>query len=152
MRGTALKVKENRSAAIASDELAIDLNPEDAYSWNNRGIVLVEQGKFATAVAAYDRAIEPDRACASPWSGRGGFSRAREISRRRSGHTTGHSLDPSSVERKQNRGHAGTKRQGSASATPSTTVMPGNEPVPFVIRFSLAIGVVGPGGTRVRRE
>ncbi|WP_375470589.1 tetratricopeptide repeat protein, partial [uncultured Nostoc sp.] len=45
-------------AAVAAYEKAIQLNPNDAYAYNNLGVALREQKKLDAAVAAYEKAIQ----------------------------------------------------------------------------------------------
>ena len=43
--------------ALASFDKAIAINPDDAYTWNFRGVALHGLGRYAEAVGSYDRAL-----------------------------------------------------------------------------------------------
>ena len=46
--------------ALASSEEAIQLDPQLAGAWNNKGAVLEEMGLFTEALNAYEKAVELD--------------------------------------------------------------------------------------------
>jgi len=52
-------------------EQSISLDPEFAYPWNGKGLVLRAQKKNDEALAAYDQAIDLDPKFAYPWQGKG---------------------------------------------------------------------------------
>lgn len=57
-RGYTYEVQGDKQKALAAYDRAIELDPEDADSYNNRGLLRAELGDPAGARADYDRAIE----------------------------------------------------------------------------------------------
>ncbi len=48
------------ASALAAYQAAVEKNPKDAEAWSNLGQVLVKLNRFPEALAAFDRAVEPD--------------------------------------------------------------------------------------------
>jgi tetratricopeptide (TPR) repeat protein len=57
-KGDALDEQGKHDDAIQAYDRAIELNPKNAYSWNNKGYTLTQQGKYEKAIQAIDKAIE----------------------------------------------------------------------------------------------
>ena len=57
--------------ALASYDRALELDPQDANTWGNRGIALANLGRYEEAVASYDRSLELDPQDANAWGNRG---------------------------------------------------------------------------------
>ena len=49
----------------------IEINPQDAVAWNNKGVALDDLGRYEEAIAAYDRAIEINSQLAEAWNNKG---------------------------------------------------------------------------------
>ena len=54
--GERARTLQDYEEALKAHERAIELDPDFAYPWNGKGIVLVEQKLYDEAIAAYDRA------------------------------------------------------------------------------------------------
>ena len=57
LRGEFLGYLERDEEAIASFDKALALKPDDGYTWNVRGIALLNVGRYAEAVVSFDKAI-----------------------------------------------------------------------------------------------
>ena len=53
--------------AIVCYDRALDIKPDDAYAWNNKGNSLADLKRYEEAIACYDRDIEIDRNNPYPW-------------------------------------------------------------------------------------
>jgi len=69
--GMSASLREDMEAALAFFEEALALDPEFAYPWNGKVIVLHNQKRYDEAMAAYEKAISLDRQFAYPWNGKG---------------------------------------------------------------------------------
>jgi tetratricopeptide (TPR) repeat protein len=52
--------KGDYESAITSYNTAIELNPEDVYSYNNRGLVYIDLGNYDKAIVDFNKAIDLD--------------------------------------------------------------------------------------------
>jgi tetratricopeptide (TPR) repeat protein len=62
---------ERYEEALESCERAIELQPDYASAWNNKGIVLNELGRYEEALEAYDRIIELQPDFGTAWYNKG---------------------------------------------------------------------------------
>lgn len=69
--GWLYQVTDQLPLAIANYDKAIDLTPEAAVAFNNRGFAYHTQGKFVQAIADFNRAIDLDSTYASAFNNRG---------------------------------------------------------------------------------
>ena len=47
--------------ALSGYDRALELDPQDAAAWNNKGLVLVKLGHYKEALSCYDRARRLDQ-------------------------------------------------------------------------------------------
>ena len=69
--GLALYNKGKYDDAINAFDKAIELNPQLADAWNNKGIALKAQNKYDEAIVASDKAIELNPRLAKTWYNKG---------------------------------------------------------------------------------
>ncbi|CCQ64165.1 TPR repeat:Sel1-like repeat:Sel1-like repeat [Crocosphaera watsonii WH 0401] len=53
--GVALRKQGKYDEAIAAYKKAIEINPNDAFAYNNMGLALDDQGKYDEAIAAHKK-------------------------------------------------------------------------------------------------
>lgn len=78
--------REEFEEAIAFFDQVLEMNPENADAWNNKGVALFQLGRPVEALAAYDRALQADSESREPLRNRafvlrtmGRFEEALEI-------------------------------------------------------------------------
>ncbi len=69
--GNSSYYRELDEKAIASYDKAIEINPDDDYAWNNRGVALGNLGKYEKEIASYEKAIEINPDYDYAWYNRG---------------------------------------------------------------------------------
>ena len=69
--GNAYRCQQEDEKAIASYNRAIELDPDDAFAYNNRGVVYSNKEEYEKAIADYNRAIELDSDFACVYNNRG---------------------------------------------------------------------------------
>jgi len=67
-------VKENYEDAIVNYDKAIELNPSNIGSWNNKGIALYRLKRYEDAINCYEEAIKIDLNHANAW-----FNKAKAL-------------------------------------------------------------------------
>ncbi|MGE5656138.1 MAG: tetratricopeptide repeat protein [Actinomycetota bacterium] len=70
-QGDALFFQNSFEEAVASYDLALQLQPDLADTWNNRGVVLTRLQRYSEAIASYERATEIRPEYADAWNNRG---------------------------------------------------------------------------------
>ena len=76
-RGNFLLMLEEMDMAIAAYSRTIELNPNDAAAYNNRGITYKETGELNRAIEDYNKAIELNPEFAEPYNNHGNVHRER---------------------------------------------------------------------------
>ena len=69
--GTSHQRENNSNEAIETYNKAIEINPQFAEAWNNKGTALGNLGRFEEALIAYDKAIEINPQFAEAWNSKG---------------------------------------------------------------------------------
>jgi len=77
---------KNLDAALADYSTALSLDPQDWYTYSNRGVVEVDRGQLAAAIDDFSKAIEIKPDYAEAWFNRG-------VAKRRAGDETGGAAD-----------------------------------------------------------
>ena len=49
----------------------LEIDPNYAYAWNNKGLALYKLGRYEEAIECYDRALQIDPDNAVAWTGKG---------------------------------------------------------------------------------
>ena len=62
--------EENKTQSLNLNK-ALELNPNDTETWNNKGMALDEIGKYEEAIKCYDKAIELDPNDIAAWNNKG---------------------------------------------------------------------------------
>ena len=57
--------------ALSAFDRAVEINPQYAMAWNNRGTTLASLGRYDEAILAYDRAIELNPQDPDSWYNKG---------------------------------------------------------------------------------
>ncbi len=61
----------NLNRSLQYFDKAIEIDPQLAVAWNNKGVALADLGRNEEAIAAYDKAIEIDPQSADSWNNKG---------------------------------------------------------------------------------
>ena len=69
--GNAEYDERNYQRAIEHYDKAIEIKPDDAMAWHNKGVALGELGRYEDALKAYDKAIEIEPDYATAWHNKG---------------------------------------------------------------------------------
>jgi superkiller protein 3 len=57
--------------ALQAIDKALELNPDNSYAWNNKGIALRNLGRHEEALQAYDKALELNPDYSNAWYNKG---------------------------------------------------------------------------------
>ena len=61
----------NLNESLHYFDKSIEIDPQDAGAWNNKGVVLGELGKYEEVIAAFDKAIEINSQLSEAWTNKG---------------------------------------------------------------------------------
>ena len=104
-QGNFLMTLRQIDKAIEAYSRAIELNPNYAYAYNNRGIAYGQKGEFDRAIADFDKAIEISSRYAEAYSNRGvAYSGKGEFDRAIEDYNTAIELNPNYADAYNNRG------------------------------------------------
>jgi len=73
LKGNEYYYKKEYNEALKCYDKAIEINPNSANAWNNKGLALVLLSNYDEALKCYDKAIEINPNSANAWRNRGSF-------------------------------------------------------------------------------
>jgi tetratricopeptide (TPR) repeat protein len=69
--GRSYSLLQKHEEALKSYSKALDINPNDADAWNNKGLALESLGRLGDAIKSYTKALDIDPNDADAWFNRG---------------------------------------------------------------------------------
>ncbi|QDU39293.1 TPR repeat-containing protein YrrB [Maioricimonas rarisocia] len=107
LRGIGYRRQGRLDEAMSEFDRSIELNPDFADTWNNRGLVRLMQNDLDAAEADFDRAIELRPDLAEPYANRGVVHRRRnQLGKAIADYTRALKRDPRHLDARYNRGLA----------------------------------------------